>query len=156
MMTIEDYRVPFQLSASHFLRLEHVVHVAVAVVIVPDVLLIQIGQRADLIRRTQVLSIPRDDFVLTVRIQRRPQHHDDVVQNRIDLRIALGRDELISQLNRVLRAGHLGGVKPTVEMNDRLALVRERFCLVIGQSTSESQPPRNIFVSIEPLEILGR
>src|SRR5262245_9983183 len=154
MMTIEDDRTPFQLGASHLLRFEHVVHVAVAIVVMTDVFLIEIGQRADLVWRAEIFSIPRDDLVLTVGIQCRPQHQNDVVQNGIYFGITLGRDKLVSQLNGVLRASHFSRVKAAVQVNDGLTFAGKGSCVFVTQSAAESQTAGDLFVFIEPRKIL--
>ena len=66
-------------------RLDHVQHVGVAVVVVADVLLIELRQSRQLVRRADVLHVPLGHHLLAVGIDRRPQHQDDVVENRLDV-----------------------------------------------------------------------
>ena len=87
-------------------RLRLRLHVEVAVVVVADVLLVQPGHRAVLVRRVQRAAVPVDDLVEPVGVDRRQQHEDDVVANRAHLR-ALVRRDAPGERHRVLRAGHL-------------------------------------------------
>ena len=68
VMAVENHRVPFDFGARDIARFQHVVHVAVAIVVVSDVLLIEVGQRTHFVRRSDILAIPGHHFVLTIRI----------------------------------------------------------------------------------------
>jgi hypothetical protein len=85
MMHVDDLRLPLPPRVLEHARLDHVEHVGVAVVVVADVLLIQARQPRQLVRRADVLHVPLGDHLLAVRIDRRPQHEDDVVENRFDV-----------------------------------------------------------------------
>ena len=63
VMAVENHRIPFQFRARHVARFQHVVHVAVAVVVVADVFLVEIGQGRDFVRRAEILAIPGDHLV---------------------------------------------------------------------------------------------
>ena len=95
-MTVKNHRLPFQLGACHVLCFDHVVHVAVAIIVVPDVLLIKLGHGADFVRRTEVLLVPMRDHVLAVGIDGEPKHEDDVVE---DAGRFLRRNQLVSEID---------------------------------------------------------
>ena len=156
VMAIEHHGVPFQFSARHLLRLQHVIHVAVAVVIVADVFLVKIGQRADLVGRADVLAVPRRHLVLPIRIQRRPQHQDHVVEDRVHLGVALRGNQFVRQRNRLLRARDFGGMQPAVQVHDGFAFPRQPVRLIVRESAGLRQPARNIFIPVQIRQVLRR
>ena len=101
---VDDLRLPLPPRALDHARLDHVEHVAVAVVVVPDVLLVELHERRDLVRRAQVRRVPVGDDVLAVGVDRRPEHHDHVVEDAPDPRVAVGAGhQVVGELDRVLR-----------------------------------------------------
>ncbi len=85
-------------------------HVHVAVVVVPDVRMIETRNRAGFVRRAEVLVEPVGHHDLAVRVQARHQQHDDVVENLLRRRRVVG-GELVHQLERHLRRADLGRVR---------------------------------------------
>ena len=69
MMAIEDHGIPLELGSSDIARLQHVVHIAVAIVVVADVFLIKIRQRTHFVGRAQILAVPGNHFVLPIRVE---------------------------------------------------------------------------------------
>jgi hypothetical protein len=85
-----------------------------------DVFLIEPGHGADFEGRAEVAAIPGGDHVLAIRIDSGPEHKDDVVEDGIDLRVALGRDKRVGELDGVLSAGDFVGVESAVDVDDDL------------------------------------
>ena len=126
MVHVNDLRFPLPPGVLHHARLDHVQHVGVAIVVVADVLLVKHRQRPHRLRCAGVLHVPLGDHLLAVRIDRRPQHQDHVVENRGDLRTVRSGQDRLEQLRRVLRARQLGRVQPAVDVDERLALFGQR------------------------------
>ena len=87
----EQLGLLLNLCSCHHLLFLNVHHVAAAVVVMADMLLIGPGQ-----------------------------DRDDVVQNRIDFRIIFCGDWLVGQCDRVPAASNFRGVQSSVNMNDHL------------------------------------
>jgi hypothetical protein len=96
VLTVEDDGTVLDLRLRHDPLFFHIHHVAIAIVVVADILLLEPRHRSDLILGPQVLPVPRDDHVLTIGIQRWPQHQDHVAQNRVDVKIILCGDEFVA------------------------------------------------------------
>ncbi len=134
----------------------HVVHIAVAIVVMTDVFLVEIRQRADLVGCTHILPIPCDHFVLTVRIERRPQHQDHVIENRVYRRIALGRNQLVAKQDGLLSTGDFGGVQAAVDVDDGLAFARQRLGLFVGETPALGQAARDVLIFVKLRQIPRR
>ena len=93
-------------GAGDHARLDHVQHVGVAVVVVADVLLVQLFQRSHFVGSPHIIPIPVHHDVLAVRIERRPQQDDDILENGLDLGVVGVGQEVVCQLDRVLCARH--------------------------------------------------
>ena len=133
MLVVHDLRQPLPVEQPvDDPRLLLRLHVEVAVVVVADVLLVQPRHRAVLVRRAERAAVPVDHHVQAVRVDRRQQHEDDVVADRLHLGRFLGRHAPAEQ-HRVLRRRHLARVQAVVDPDDRLALPRQRPRLVVGQ-----------------------
>ena len=85
MLAVEDDRAVFKLSLRYHLLFLHIHHVAVAGIVVPHILLIEIRQRAHLVFASQVLPVPVHHHVLSVEVEGRPQHENHFVENGVDL-----------------------------------------------------------------------
>ena len=129
-------RLPCHRSLRHGARLGHVVHVAVAVVVVADVLLVQERRGRDLEGRAQVrlyqfaTMVWPSGFMLN--------HSTRMTLSRIALTFGSSAgDQVVGELDGVLRGGHLGGVQPAVDVHDGLALRRQRarLCVVMPRDT---------------------
>ena len=125
MVHVDDLRLPLPPRVLDDARLDHVQHVRVAVVVVADVLLIQLRQARQLVRRADVLHVPLGHHLLAVGIDRRPEHQDDVVEDRLGLRLRRRAEQIVREQRRVLRAGDLGRVQPAVDVHERLAVARQ-------------------------------
>ena len=119
MLHVDDLRLPLPPGVLDHPRLDHVEHVGVAIVVVSDVVLIQPRQVSF---RVPAFFIPVGHHLMTVRIDRRPQHQDDVVEDGGDLRIGSPREQIVGELQRVLRSGDFGRVQAAVDVDDRLAI----------------------------------
>ena len=134
VLHVDDLRLPLPPRVLHHPRLDHVEHVGVAIVVVADVLLVQLAAAAP--PRTasrRCFVIPVGDHLMPVRIDRRPQHQHDVVEDARDLRIVGLRQQIVGELHRVLRAGDFGRVQPAVDVHEGLAFPRQRVRLGFTQ-----------------------
>ena len=146
--------VPDQLRhvLAFFLR-EHV-HVAVAVV--ADVRVIQIGQRARFVRRADVPIEPVGHHDLPVRIGARHQQHDHVVQNLLHRRRVVG-GELVDELDRCLRAADFDRVRRAGDEHDRLAVPEDFVAIARARrAVLEVQAAFQLLVAVEIFQRLGR
>jgi hypothetical protein len=152
VLRVEQQRLRLEHHLRDHARLEHVEHVSVAIVVVPDVFLVQPRQRAHLVRRPHVLPIPVGDDVLPVRIDREVQLDDEVAPDRLILGL-LARDQVIPELDRVLVIRDLGRVQAAVDVDDGLLFARQRVRLLVGDAARDRQPPRDVLIMIELREI---
>jgi hypothetical protein len=125
VLHVDDLRLPLPPRARDHARLDHVQHVRVAVVVVADVLLIQLVQRRHLVRRADILAVPVHDDVLSIGIDRRPQEQHRVVEDRFRLRLVGAREEIVGELDGVLRPGDLRRMQSAADVDEDLALRRE-------------------------------
>ena len=154
-MTVKNDRVPFNLRPRHILRLHHVVHVAVAIVVVPHIFLVQIRQRADLVRRAQVFSIPRHNFVL-------PSGFSVGHSIKITLlRIASTSGSFCEETS--LYARLIDAARPplprnaaAIDVHNSFALTRKFTCLRLRQAPAVCQPLRNLLIFAQTGEIFRR
>ena len=155
---VDDVRFPLPPGVFHDPRLDHVEHVAVAVVVVADELLVEAGHRLARRRRAGALHVPLRSHLVAVWIDRRPQHQDDVAEHLLDV-LVFGvetRQQVVEQQRRVLGAGELRRVQAAVDVDERLAFTRQPAGLLIGQSFRMRQPARDLTVAVDALEILLR
>ncbi len=88
MYVVDDLRMPdVENLIDDELRLDLGERVPVAIVIVARVLVIELGRIGSFVRRAQSLLIPVVDDVDAVRIRRRHQQNDRVLQNLLNFRI---------------------------------------------------------------------
>ena len=89
MHVVDDLRMPgiLQLRGEALLGLRK--DVPVAIVVVPDIFLIQLRRRRAFIRRAQCLPIPARHDIHAVRVLRRHQQDDHVVEDGAELRRVL-------------------------------------------------------------------
>ncbi len=156
VVVVDDLREPLAVEHPvdvHRLRLVH--HVEVAVVVVAHVLLVQPRQVAGAaLLRIRVAHVPVGDQLHPVRVHVRGQD-DHIPEDPHRLLVGLA-GELVDGLDQLLRAEHLGGVQAAVDPDHRLAFLRQRPRLVVGQALGLRQPPRDLAVTVELLEVLGR
>ena len=156
MLAVEDHRAVFQLRLHHHLLFLHVHHVAVAIVVVAHVVLVEPRHGADFVLGAQILPVPVHHHVLPVGIERGPQHQDDVVENRVDLRIVLRGEQLVGQHHGVLRAGHFVGVQAAIDVHDHLGRARQFLRLVVVQIGGVGQSSGNLFGLVQLGQVLRR
>jgi len=156
VVVVEELRLPIAHDPGDDSRLDLVDHVAVAVVVVPDVFLVQLRRPRHLERSAQVGVVPLRDHVLAIRVQREPQHRDDVVENGLDFRIVVAGEKGIGEQRCVLVAGHLGRVQATVHVSDGLALDGKLPRFRVGQALGMGKPHGDLSIVIEIGQVLGR
>ena len=147
----------------HHARLDHVQHVGVAVVVVADVLLIELRQRrlrphpgagdrpACASRATCTSRRPST----AVRIDRRPEHEDHVVEDRLRLGI-------VGAGSAGRRAAAASSAAPAISVACRPpsmctnALPSRASCLrlVVGQPFGMREPPRDLAVVIDLRQVV--
>ena len=88
-----------------------------------------------------------DDDVLAVGIDRRPQHQDDVVEDRLHLRVVGVREQVVGELQRVLAAGDFGRVQPAVDVDEGLPFARQPVRLGVGQPFRVREPLGDLAVA---------
>ncbi len=98
VMVVEHLRIIFELGAGDHLRLDHVVHVAVAIVIVADVFLPQPGRVAHLVRRAEIAAVPFGHLILAIGIDGEPEQQDHVVENGGGFGV-LAADQVVGELD---------------------------------------------------------
>jgi hypothetical protein len=64
-------------------------------------------------------------------------------------------DQLVRGLDQLIRAEHFGGMETAVEPDDRLAFLRQRLRLRVGEPLALREAHRDLLVPREVLEILG-
>ena len=125
VVVVDDLRIP--LVVEHLrdgLRLGHVVHEPVAVVIVADVVVIEPRRARRLEGGVEGVLVPRGDDVEAVRVHHRHEQQDGVVADVLHLGRLFGR-HAVGQQGRHLRVRHFARVQPPIDPGDRLALARE-------------------------------
>jgi hypothetical protein len=123
---------------------------------VPDVLLIQPRQARELVWGADVLHVPLGHHLLPVRVDRRPQEEDHVVEDGFDVRIGRAAHEVIEELRRVLRSGDLRGVQAAVDVHECPAVTRQLACVGVGQPLGMRETPRDLAVAIDLAEVVRR
>ena len=93
---------------------------------------------------------------MTVRIDRRPQHQDDVVEDVGDLRIGGPREQIVGELQRVLRSGDFGRVQAAVDVDDRLAFAGQGQRPSLAQALRPRQLAGDLAIAIDLLQVRRR
>ena len=96
-------------------------NVPVAIVVVADVVVIELRRRSAVIRRPARLAIPARDDIDAVRILRRLQQQDHVIENRLELRVIVFGQQPIGKLDRGVRRRDFGRMNRAGDHHDRLA-----------------------------------
>ena len=96
-------------------------HEPVAVVVVAGVGLIDLRRRAPLERRAERLRVPLLDEVPAIRVQRRHEQQDDIIENLPRRRVVL-RGEVVREAHRHHRRAHFSRVDGAGDECDRLPL----------------------------------
>ncbi len=154
MMVVEDLRKPLVIEdAIDVLGLRLRRCEEVAVVVVPDVLLIKARQvRQGPFRRVAVAHVPIGDQVVTVRV--RVHEQDDRVVEKAHRLLVGTADHLVDHLRELLRAQRFGRVQPAVDPDDCLAFLRERSRLLVVQAFGQRKTAGDLLVMREPLVVL--
>ncbi|MNJ31664.1 hypothetical protein D3C77_263080 [compost metagenome] len=136
-------------------RLGHGRQVVVAVVIVADVLLVQLGDAGELtLQRILVAHVPGRDQLPPVRVQRREQD-DDVVQDARRLGV-LGRQPFIEGGDQGLGRHRLGRMQAAVDPDHGLALGGQGAGLGLADALGLGQAARDLLIAVDLGQVLGR
>src|SRR3954465_2049231 len=106
MMNENDLRLPLPPCVLENAGFDHVQHVGVAIVVVSYVLLVEKWKLGLLVRRSDILHVPVGDHLLSVRVDGRPQHEDDVVENGSGTWFRGSRQQGARERGGVLTASH--------------------------------------------------
>jgi hypothetical protein len=116
----EDLRVPLHVEESGEVpALGQVHHERVAIDVVPCVRVVEAGHRASVERRATLAAVPVDDKPFAVRVERRDQNHDHVLQDGRRRRV-VARRECVEQLARRLSGADFRGVDAAANGDDGL------------------------------------
>ena len=156
MVNVDDVRFPVAPRLLDDTRLDHVEHVGIAIVVVPDILLIELRQAGELVRRADIRHVPLAHHLLAIGVDRRPEHEDDVVENCLgsDLVHLRPIDEVVGEQWRVLGPCDFCRVQAAVDVHERLALTRELTRRRVGEPGGMRQALRNLAIALDLLEIL--
>ena len=129
-------------------------HEPVAVVVVPDVLVVQvrIGARE---RRPLGLVPVIDDQVLPVGILGGHQKDDDVVEDLLDVGAVVGRQP-VRDLDQRLRVADFRRVDRAVDEVERAPFLRQPLRLGLGQPARIGQPPVDLDEPVQLRQVLRR
>ena len=104
--------------------------------------------------RIRIAHVPVGDEIVAVRI--RVDEQDDAVVEEPPRLLVVPADHLVDHLRQLLRAERFGRVQPAVDPDDRLAFLRQRARLIVGQPLGERQPARDVAVAREVLVVRRR
>ena len=152
VVVVDDLREPLAVQNSrHRTGLRHVVHEPVAVVVVADIVMVELGRPRRLERCLEILSIPIGNDVEPIRVHARHEEQDHVVADLLHLRGIFGHDA-ISEMRHHLGRRDLGRVQAGIEPNDRFAFGRvARGGLIIDARAREGLA--HLTPLVEPREI---
>ncbi len=103
----------------------------------------------------RLLRYQFDHHVLAVGIDGKPQQQDHVVENGGGFGVLRG-DQVVGELDGVLRGRDFGGVQAAVDVHDDFAVVRQLVRLRVVEAFDQREPPRRVLILIEVGEILAR
>jgi hypothetical protein len=135
-------------------RLDHVEHVAVAIVVVADVLLVEFHRRW--IAAGVGVAAPLHDDVLAVGIDRGPKDQDRIVEDLADFRLIRPREEVVRQLRRMLGTGDLGSVQAAADIDEHLPFARERASRRVSEAFGMRDALIDLLEVLESREVLRR
>ena len=156
VVVVHDLRVPLLVHhPRHVLRLGLRDHIGVAVVVVPDVLLVEARDATGrALHGIGTAHVPAGDQLHAVRVGV-GQERDHVVQEALGL-VVVPAHHLVDHLHELVRAQHLGRVQATVDPHDGLALIGQVERFRIGQSLGQSESLGDPAVALSVRVILGR
>ena len=100
-------------------------------------------------------AAPVDDDVLTVRVDRRPEKQDDVVEYLGGSCVALLRQQLVGELRRVLGASDLRSVQAAADVDEDATLASETARLGVGEPIGVRESHVDRAVAIELRQVRG-
>ena len=155
VMVVHDLRQPLPVhqlvQVLGFLRVRHV---EVAVVVVARVLVVEARAAGAPLQRIRVLHIALRDHLHAVGIGVHG-NDDHVAQDPRRLLVGAAH-ELVDRFDQLVRADHFRRVQAAVDPDDRLAFLRERPRLLLGDAAGAVQLLRDLLVAIELGEVLRR
>ena len=135
-------------------RLSHLRHVAVAIVVVADVLLVEARNALELtLQRIVVAHVPVRHQFHAVRIVVGEQDYD-IVQRPQGLGVVHGQ-QAVEDLDLALAGHRFGGVQARIDPHHGLALGRQGGGVGLVQTLGLGQPPRNRLVMVKLGEVGG-
>ena len=130
MMVVDDLGEPLVVEdPAHRRRLGHVVHEPVPVVVVPDVVVVELGRPGGLEGGLEVPAVPGRDDVESVGVHGGHEDENHLVADLPRLLRFLGGDA-VGEERHHLRRRHLGGMQSGVNPDDRLAFAGQAYRLL--------------------------
>ena len=134
-------------------RLDRVLHEGVAVVVVPDVVVVEPRLLRSFVFRTHPAVVPLVHQVHSVRIHRGDQDRDGVIENLVDPGIVTG-GETPDDFRRRLARRHLVRVECVTLEEDHLAAGDRGVDLILGMPARILEHRVHPLVVVEPREVL--
>ena len=128
-------------------------HVPVAVVVVPDVSVVEPRHTSAFVLRADVLAVPLGHHDLSIGIQRGHQQQNHIAQSTQRLRIFSG-DECVRPLHRHLRRADLSRMDIACHQQDHFAVTHEAIYFLLRTSTRVGQLMRDLLILGLVLQIL--
>ena len=100
---VNQLRMPDVLEASGGARLRQREDIPVAIVVMADVMVIDLWRRGSVIWSAARLSVPLRYYVHSIRIFGRFEQDDDVVENRLEFRVIVFRQQPVSEFHGGVR-----------------------------------------------------
>ena len=128
-------------------------HEPVAVVVVPDVGMVEIWEAATVSRALQVVPVV-DHHHLAVRVLGRDHEDDDVIEQFLDLGARLGC-QTVQDLGECLCVADLGRVNRGVHEVHRSAFASQCLRVILGEAARIGEPAIDLDEPVEVGKILG-
>ena len=138
---------------AHGLRFGKVEHEPVPVVVVSRIALIEPGHGRAFVFRTEVFAVPVAFHLLSVRVRRRNEKHDDVLEDFVRGEGGLAGDQVVGQLHRHLGRGDFGRMQVAGDEEDDLAFARQRLRFFLSKGSGVPEFPDDFPVGVEPGQV---
>jgi hypothetical protein len=138
------------------LRLFEIEHEPITVVVVPGIVVIKLRRFRALVGRAERFAIPVGNDVNAVRVGRRDEQEDRVLQNLARLRV-FGGGQFVSELHGHLRGDDLGRMNRTGDDDHGFPFAQQRIAFRLALHEARvGQPPLDVLVPGEIAYILWR
>jgi len=100
-------------------------HEEIAVIIVAGIMMVKPGHIAPFVLCSEILTVPIDNHLLAIRIDRRTEKHNNIIEGFLYIEKALTGDKIISQLHSHLRGSYFGRMDVAGNKQNGLAFFRQ-------------------------------